>query len=74
MINQVYTLIALSVVKLFLDLWGHQAVATWSVLLEALIYGVILVMIIRTSLKRREGRREKLQRKIRELNEMLSEL
>jgi len=74
MINQVYTLIALSVVKLFLDLWGHQVVATWSVLLEAVIYAVILVMIIRTSLKRREGRREKLQRKIRELNEMLSEL
>jgi membrane protein implicated in regulation of membrane protease activity len=74
MINQVYTLIALAVVKLFLDLWGHQVVATWSVLLEAVIYGVVLVMIIRTSLKRREGRREKLQRKIRELNEMLSEL
>ncbi len=74
MVNLVHTLIALAVVKLFLDLWGQQSVATWSVLLEALIYGVVLVMIVRTSMKRKEGRREKLQRKIRELNEMLSEL
>jgi len=70
----VYALCSLAIFKLFLDLLGGELVASYSVFVENVIFMIILAMIIRTYVKRRQGRRELLHRKINELNQKLSDL
>jgi len=70
----VYSLCTLSIFKIFLDIQGGNSMAVTSVILESIIFLIILTMIVRTYVKQREGRREKLQRKVSELNQMLNEL
>ena len=73
MLFLVYSLCGLAIFKLFLDVVGGEQFTPYSVAIESLIFLIVLFMIIRTCLKQREGRREMLQRKINELNQMLNE-
>ncbi|MFH0921296.1 MAG: hypothetical protein V1913_13165 [Fibrobacterota bacterium] len=70
----VYSLCTLAIFKIVFDILGGDSVAVTSVLIENIIFLIILAMIVRTYVKQREGRREKLQRKVNELNQMLNEL
>ena len=71
----VYLLCTLSVIKIFLDLPPEgDTFAVYSVFIESVIFIIIIAMIMRTFFKQREGRREKLQRTIQELNQMLSDI
>ncbi len=71
----VYLLCTLSVIKIFLDLPPEGDIfAIYSVFIESVIFIIIIAMILRTFFKQREGRREKLQRTIQELNQMLSDI
>jgi hypothetical protein len=70
----VYSLCTLAIFKIVLDILGGDALAVTSVFLENIIFLIILAMIVRTYVKRREGRREMLQRKVNELNQMLNEI
>lgn len=71
----VYLLCSLAILKIFLDLPPEgELFAPYSVFLENTMFLIIITMILRTYLKQREGRREMLQRKIHELNQMLSDI
>jgi hypothetical protein len=70
----VYSLCTLAIFKILLDILGGDALAVTSVFLENIIFLIIMAMIVRTYVKRREGRREMLQRKVNELNQMLNEI
>lgn len=72
MVFMIYSLCGLAILKIILDVVGGELYATYSVAIETLIYFIVLYMIVRTYLKQREGRRETLQRKINELNQMLN--
>jgi len=73
MLLLVYSLCGLSVFKIFLDVVGGEQYTPYSVVIESVIFLIVLFMVVRTCIKQREGRREMLQRKINELNQMLNE-
>lgn len=70
----VYSLCSLAILKIFLDIMGGELVALYSVFIENVMFLILMTMIVRTYVKQREGRREMLQRRIGELNQMLNEL
>ena len=71
----VYLLCSLAILKIFLDLPPEgELFAPYSVFLENVIFLIIITMVLRTYLKQREGRREMLQRKVHDLNQMLNEI
>ena len=68
----VYLLLSIAIIKIFLDIQG-ESVALYSVFLDNAIFAILLVLIARTYFKQREGKREQLQRKLHELNQLLNE-
>jgi hypothetical protein len=71
----VYLLCSLAIIKVFIDIPpAGDLFASYSVILENVMFFIILTMILRTYLKQREGRREMLQRMLQELNQILGEM
>jgi hypothetical protein len=67
----IYSLVGLSVFKLIIDALGGNLIATYSVFIENVIFAIILTIIIRTSIKQKQGAREALLKNIEELKKQV---
>lgn len=69
----IYSVVGLGIFKVLVDAIGGNVISSYSVLLEALLFGFFLAIILRTSVRQKEARRENLEEDIRHLREQLEE-
>ena len=69
-----YCLIGVSLCKMIIDLIEPGLFATYSLWLDIIIFLLLLFHIIRTSLLRKQGRREQLKEKVSQLEKNLTEI
>jgi hypothetical protein len=68
-----YSIIGLSIFKLLIDALGGNTLAVYSVLLENILFGFLLAVLIRTSIRQKEARRETLQEDIEQMRKETKE-
>jgi hypothetical protein len=69
MLTLVYSLMALTVFKVVIDLWDRESNALYSVFLENIIYLIFLFIILRTHFKQKMGEKEKLAKDLESISE-----
>ncbi|MFP4521723.1 MAG: hypothetical protein ACLFQK_06215 [Fibrobacterota bacterium] len=67
----IYTILCMGVLKLILDnAFGHS-IMLYSVIAENVIFILILILVVRTYMKQKVGRREELEKMIKQLSNKL---
>jgi hypothetical protein len=69
MTTLVYSLIAITVFKIIIDLWDRESNALYSVFLENVIFLIFLFIILRIHFKQKMGEKEKLAKDLESISE-----